>query len=175
MAVQTITYEDKSYLNENADIPATNKVQDTDMNEIKSVVNNNASETSLNKENISNLIFGEQYSTSEVQTSKVWIDDKPIFRKVITFDATTFRNNTNLPTNISNLDNVIKLECIAKSAQDSSWRNIPWLYTSGSSFISAWAGGFFLRDNGNLQFQIGSDLANIDKVFVIIEYTKTTD
>ena len=44
MAVQTITYGDKSYLNENADIPATNKVQDTDMNEIKSVVNNNATE-----------------------------------------------------------------------------------------------------------------------------------
>ena len=42
MAVQTITYGDKSFLNENANIPATNKVQDTDMNEIKSVVNNNA-------------------------------------------------------------------------------------------------------------------------------------
>ena len=44
MAVKTITYEDKQYLNQNADIPATNKVQDTDMNEIKSVVNNNATE-----------------------------------------------------------------------------------------------------------------------------------
>lgn len=55
MAVQTITYEDKSYLNQNADIPATNKVQDTDMNEIKSVVNNNASETSSNTTNISNI------------------------------------------------------------------------------------------------------------------------
>lgn len=44
MAVQAITYEDKQYLNQNANIPATNKVQDTDMNEIKSVVNNNATE-----------------------------------------------------------------------------------------------------------------------------------
>lgn len=42
MEVQTLTYGDKSFLNENADIPATNKVKDTDMNEIKSVVNNNA-------------------------------------------------------------------------------------------------------------------------------------
>ena len=55
MAVQTITYEDKQYLNQNADIPATNKVQDTDMNEIKSVVNNNATETSSNTTNISNI------------------------------------------------------------------------------------------------------------------------
>ena len=56
MAVQTITYGDKSYLNQNADIPATNKVQDTDMNEIKSVVNNNANETSNNTTNIDNIV-----------------------------------------------------------------------------------------------------------------------
>lgn len=42
MAVQTITYANKSYINQNAGVAATNKVQDTDMNEIKSVVNNNA-------------------------------------------------------------------------------------------------------------------------------------
>ena len=36
-----ITYVNKEYLYENGDIPAKNKVQDTDMNEIKSVVNSN--------------------------------------------------------------------------------------------------------------------------------------
>ena len=46
MAVQTITYDDKSYLNQNQDIAAVNKCNDTDMNEIKSVVNNNATELS---------------------------------------------------------------------------------------------------------------------------------
>ena len=35
-----ITYDDKVYLNENASVPAINKVQDIDMNEIKSVINN---------------------------------------------------------------------------------------------------------------------------------------
>ena len=34
-----ITYDDKVYLNENASVPAINKVQDIDMNEIKSVIN----------------------------------------------------------------------------------------------------------------------------------------
>lgn len=34
-----ITYADKTYLNENADVPAINKVRDVDMNEIKKVVN----------------------------------------------------------------------------------------------------------------------------------------
>lgn len=50
MAVQTITYDDKSYLNQNSDIADVNKVNDTDMNEIKAVVNNNATEV----ENIQN-------------------------------------------------------------------------------------------------------------------------
>lgn len=36
-----ITYTDKKFLDENSYIPAINKVQDTDMNEIKQVVNAN--------------------------------------------------------------------------------------------------------------------------------------
>ena len=42
MAIQTITYDNKTALNANVDIPNINKVTDNDMNEIKSVVNNNA-------------------------------------------------------------------------------------------------------------------------------------
>lgn len=46
MAIQTITYDNKTALNANPDIPNINKVTDNDMNEIKSVVNNNATELS---------------------------------------------------------------------------------------------------------------------------------
>lgn len=42
MAIQTITYDNKVALNENPGIADVNKVTDDDMNEIKSVVNNNA-------------------------------------------------------------------------------------------------------------------------------------
>ena len=42
MSIQKITYTDKQQLNANASINAINKVQATDMNEIKSVVNTNA-------------------------------------------------------------------------------------------------------------------------------------
>lgn len=44
MAIQTITYADKTALNENAGVNAVNKCQASDLNEIKSVVNNNANE-----------------------------------------------------------------------------------------------------------------------------------
>ena len=36
-----ITYDNKSYLNQNGSVPNVNKVNDTDMNEIKTVVNTN--------------------------------------------------------------------------------------------------------------------------------------
>ena len=42
MAVNTITYTDKVTLNQNPDIDAVNKCQASDMNEIKTVVNANA-------------------------------------------------------------------------------------------------------------------------------------
>ena len=44
MAIQTITYSDKQAMGTQPSIPDINKVTDSDMNEIKSVVNNNASE-----------------------------------------------------------------------------------------------------------------------------------
>lgn len=44
MAIQTIGYANKVTLNENTDVADINKVKADDMNEIKSVVNNNASE-----------------------------------------------------------------------------------------------------------------------------------
>ncbi len=43
--MQKITYDSKSYINENASVPAANKVQAADMNEIKTVVNANADAT----------------------------------------------------------------------------------------------------------------------------------
>ena len=53
-----ITYADKSTMNENSSIPATNKCQASDMNEIKSVVNANYNEVG----NITNLTTTDKSS-----------------------------------------------------------------------------------------------------------------
>lgn len=66
MAVQNITFDDKSFLNQNSGIADVNKVNDTDMNEIKSVVNNNANETDNNQTIIYNYF---NLSTNETITS----------------------------------------------------------------------------------------------------------
>lgn len=71
-----ITYADKTALNVNSSIADINKVNASDMNEIKSVVNDNA-------DIVQGIIDAEVYSTSEIKTNNVWIDGKPIYRKVI--------------------------------------------------------------------------------------------
>lgn len=75
MAVQTITYSDKSYINENASVAATNKVQATDMNEIKTVVNNNASELSTLKSGVTDLTPTILYQDSTGTTGSVTLSD----------------------------------------------------------------------------------------------------
>lgn len=68
MAVQKITYDDKQYLNQQSDIADINKVKDTDMNMIKSVVNNNADE-------FINLTPVVLYSDSSGSTGNITLSD----------------------------------------------------------------------------------------------------
>lgn len=68
MAIQTITYDDKIYINQNEDIPNINKVKDDDMNEIKSVVNNNANE-------LNNLMPTILYDNSDGSSSDITLND----------------------------------------------------------------------------------------------------
>lgn len=56
MAISQITYTNKEALNENASIPDINKVKADDMNEIKSVVNGNATELTNTNANATSLL-----------------------------------------------------------------------------------------------------------------------
>jgi hypothetical protein len=87
-----ITYDNKSYLNQNSSIPNVNKVNDTDMNEIKSVVNTN----DTNVGDLTNLATTDKTSIvnaiNEVKKNKTYTqykrivgyteDDEPIYRQV---------------------------------------------------------------------------------------------
>lgn len=111
------------------------------------------------------------YSTSE-QVIGYWIDGKPIYRKVFS------KSNTNDITNVaSDVDNVIKMDCVVRQTTANAWRNIPWLYVQNNNFGGAgWGGGFYYDvPNNTIHFQVGSDLGTIDRAILIIEYTKTTD
>lgn len=66
-----ITYEDKVALIENPDIPDINKVKSTDMNEIKSVVNENDDKFLTNGLNVSNEV-DEDYRVNLLETKNLF-------------------------------------------------------------------------------------------------------
>ena len=112
-----ITYTDKVALNVNSDIADINKVNASDLNEIKNVVNENddmvGDLTQLNTTNKSNLVGAINevnnkfnYSTEEQVIGK-WIDGKPLYGKTITFTTTIKMNETtSIAHNIENAKNI---------------------------------------------------------------------
>lgn len=88
-----ITYEDKEFLNKNENIADKNKVNDTDLNEIKEVINQNDDNvgnlSDLNTTDKSNIVSAINeinnyniYSTTETQVGK-WVDGRYIYKKTI--------------------------------------------------------------------------------------------
>lgn len=171
MAVQTITYDDKSYLNQNSSIADVNKVSDTDMNEIKSVVNNNANE-------ITNVINNMAFSTTEVKTNEVWIDGRPIYKTVISGATTTSGEQVGIATNFTTaqaevIDNiwVDKGNCFLRRA-------------SGIVYVGIGANGndgywFDIRQvnatRTTVSCMVGSSIYSGSTVYITLKYTKTTD
>lgn len=161
-----ITYDDKVALNENPSVAEINKVTDDNMNEIKSVVNNNASETSTNTTNITNL---QTYSTNETNTGQIWIDGKPIYRKVVdlgylgTQTQISYGNKIDTITSFGGYlyqDNGGNMSLIEYTS--SLWRAITYSITS--------------KHTMNVLINRSNTSAWSDwKLKIVIEYTKTTD
>ena len=170
MAVQTITYQDKQYLDENASIAAVNKVRDIDMNEIKDVVNNNAAITLQNQTMVYSLEGGEVYSTSEIKTNKVWTDNKPIYRKVISFTSTT--SPYQYTHNISNIDKIVNYYGYhTRGTNTTTFRPLcayntayPTYYISVDSISKT-----------QVEVFAGDDVKSSLTWHIVVEYTKTTD
>lgn len=70
MSVQKIDYEDKIGLQNDPNVPDKNKVLDEDMNEIKSVVNNNADELTTAQQNIEDLQSGQGTASTDITNLK---------------------------------------------------------------------------------------------------------
>ena len=167
MAVQTINYTNKQYLNENPSIANVNKVTDDDMNEIKEVVNNNAAITLQNQTMVNAFSDGEVYSESEVKTNSVWINNKPIYRKVVNTGALS-GTTKNVAHGISNLNIVTKLYGFAIT-NGNDYYTIPRIVNTQ---INQQIGLF--ANATNVTIDAGSN-ASFANSFVVIEYTKTTD
>ena len=150
-----ITFNNKTTLNSQPDIANENKVTASDMNEIKS--------------NVNEIINGEVYSTSEVKTNKVWIDNKPIYRKVVDLGSLGTQTQISYGNQIDTItsfggylyqDNGGNMPLIEYTS--SLWRAITYAITSHHTM--------------NVLINRSNTSAWSDwKLKIVIEYTKTTD
>ena len=174
-----ITYENKQTLNANPSIPSVNKVESDDMNEIKSVVNENDTNVgdlsnlnttdktsvvnAINEVN-TNQINSSTYSTEEKPTGK-WIDNKPTYTKTINIGALPNNGRNTVVLNLTNIDKVVDLNGIGiRTNPQEDFKSL-------------------LQLTSSLLYRKPTDTLFIDTItnnsgfvgYLTVEYTKTTD
>lgn len=151
-----LTYENKVAINENADIPDINKVTDSDMNEIKNVVNNNDDEMITINTNLTNATT---YSTDEIRVG-TWLN-KPLYRKVLDVGSKTFSSGDNyIAHGINNFERAINLKYTMFFGNNNYvlWDKLLTLQATSTDIIASTTGS-----------------NSFTQVYFILEYTKTTD
>lgn len=110
------------------------------------------------------------YSTSEIKTNKVWINGKPIYRKCITLTNvdTGYREQHH---GISNVDNLISM--VGTLEYNDKIQYIPNVVCDN---IASYGAGFVdFKRSGTFHTLFGTSISTTNTVYVIFEYTKTTD
>lgn len=121
-----------------------------------------------------NDVLLDVYSSNEVKTKKIWIDNKPIYRKVISISNSQITSAyTNIEHGISNIDTITP-DTKSYYIRSNTTRIFPTIYFGSSN----WNGQAYY-DTTYIKFELGNDvLTNMqgaDYIYTIMEYTKTTD
>lgn len=157
MAIQTITYSDKQAMGTQPSVPEVNKITDSNMNEIKSVVNNNANF----------LSNSSAYSTTE-QVVGTWIDGKPIYRKTIAYTGTALPSGiTSIQHNISNIGTHRVIVASEFWYNNNMWNGfiMPTSYCTVNAVHS-----------NSIDVSVSNDFTGLfSPLYITLEYTKTTD
>lgn len=149
-----ITFQD--YPNTTTPLNATN------MNTIQTNAENAINSVSTSLNNAVTKINGKfVYSSSETVVG-TWIDDTPVYRKVL-YSAGINGNNVNIAHNITNLKRVLKIDVVASNDNDTSYP-----LNNGSSFVLQ-----VVRITAtNIEMNITTGFSSYWPVYYIIEYIK---
>ena len=112
-----------------------------------------------------------EYSTSETNTGKKWIDGKPIYRKVVECGALPDSTTKRIPTGVSNLETLIDIKGTAYSSDAA----IPLPFIDLAN-ISSQIRIYYESSTLSVALSTSRDYAQAyPSVIAIIEYTKNTD
>ena len=109
------------------------------------------------------------YSTEEVNTGKRWINNKPIYRKVVNFGTLPNNAHKTVPHGISNVENFISVTGWTKNPSDNVNFNLPFVSPGSDYCVSLDISG------DNIDVQTARNRTSFTISYVILEYTKTTD
>lgn len=120
------------------------------------------------QEYVNNALL-DVYSTTETRIG-TWIDGKPLYRKVINAGTIT-TTNTQIGS-ITNPKYIVSIRGTAHStALSNQTYNIPNVHENMASYYIN-----VLINNGNeVRLRFGSGISQLENVYVVLEYTKTTD
>ena len=109
----------------------------------------------------------DAYSTSEVKTNKIWVNNKPVYRKVVDIGNLPNNSRKEVAHNITNLDDIIY--CSAIIDNGTTYRQLPVSSPLDTNYaIDVYANStYIVIDTGNDRTSYSG--------YAIVEYTKTTD
>lgn len=109
------------------------------------------------------------YSTTEIDTGKKWIDGKPIYRKVFnTTSPSTTGSETTIAT-IGSFDTLVNMNANIDLGQ---YGIVPLPQAAASNNINTLA--IDGKTNGNIKMKIDNVAYSSKSVIVIVEYTKSS-
>lgn len=106
------------------------------------------------------------YSTSELKTEFTWIDGKVIYKKTINFGALPNATSKTVNHNITNISEIVKIEGIAKSAQN-NFTPLPFVPAAPTSLCD-------LSVNNTRISMTAQDNRSTWQAYITVYYTKTS-
>ena len=112
--------------------------------------------------------YAHHYSTTE-KVIGTWIDGKPLYEKTLSVASVSVGSNTK-NHGISNIDNVIV--CYGRCKYNNLNEMLPLPYISSNTLYNIALGNVTAT---TFMIDVGSAFSSIQDVYVILQYTKTTD
>lgn len=142
-------------------------------NSVEQMIGDLSNLSTTSKSNVVNAINEVNNSTIYSTTEKVvgkWINNKPLYRKVISTGNLPNASVKNINHGVSNLDKYINMYGIVSDGAYS----VPLPYFYPSEMISTYGIGIEAPNNLSINIITGIDRTGYSG-YIVLEYTKTTD
>lgn len=147
--------------------------------DLSDVMIDDTSTTAINKTWSANKISSaikEIYSSDEIKTNKIWVDNKPIYRKIYTSSDFDFVDSAQQGTSKTNIPNIEDLVNISGRCKETTYFVPLNVGKWRGDALGNWSFSALVRPNGQIILDMGSSVYSAKgNIKVCVEYTKTTD